>query len=139
MPLSPIRFRRASKAPFSFLFPMKGVGLTIVSCAVRDALGRHGVGNVEFSDLEGYPDAALMHILVEAPFSTSGLPDPCSHCGAVLLDAAARGAMRQRVRLLSVDVQVALGYGVVLSERLLDSIRDELKDSACPPTWSAVE
>lgn len=131
MTLDPVSYSRRSTQPFAVLFPFEGTSGLVVSSGVRRCLEDASVVGAEFSELIGF-DGHVLHARTEAPFR---VPMPrCVHCHGITLDAAARGNLARIARPLDLDVQVVLGFGVVISDRVRELLMPEFERALNVPT-----
>ena len=136
MTLHPLEYRRTSTTPFAFAFPFERVTGWVVSGAVAKILSTAGAG-LSLGHLSGTVDAHLLHVHVEAAYE--GSSSTCEHCGALLLDAVARRNLASNVRFANAPIQVALGFGLVISNELLEALREALARAEHPPSVERIE
>jgi hypothetical protein len=136
MTLHPIEYRRTSTTPFAFAFPLERVTGWVVSGAVAEILLTAGAG-FSLAQLSSTLDAHLLHVHVEAAYE--GSSSTCEHCGALLLDADARRNLASSVRLANAPIQVALGFGLVISHELLEALREPFAHAVHPPALDRIE
>lgn len=131
MYLQPMYFKRTSRAPFSFLFPLEFSQPHVISARIADQLEMLQLSGVSIGHFEDSTEAATLHVANEARV-TDARAQRCERCGAWVIDTKRVSSAHVRRELLDMPVQL-VGLTLVVSGTVLSHIQPQIDTSLHPP------